>query len=102
MTRYSIRSLYEISGEGPAVAFAERIVRFDDDDPENLLDAALKEIDGFLQLNPHYRRVGELAVYKLSGSIGSGGEEVWCMLYEAKSASDFVLPRQQFLPAEEQ
>ena len=100
MTRYSIRSLYEISGEGPAVAFAERIVCFDDS--ENLLDAALKEIDGFLQLNPHYRRVGELAVYELSRSIDSCGEEVWCMLYEAKSASDFVLPRQQFLPAEEQ
>lgn len=104
MPEFSARTLYEvIDEENDENAYAERIVLFDLDDPDLLPSAAEKEVAVFLEHNPHYRRVGDIALYRLSESAAfhPNGKEVWSMLYSGETKSEFLKTRAQILPPHE-
>ncbi len=97
MTEYAVRSLYAITGDDSGTdIFAERIVLFDTNDSNSWIAAAEPEIDEFLRLNPHYRRIGDISGYEMSraGVIHADCREVWSVLYCCENEDEFVRVRQ--------
>ena len=95
MPWFAVRMIYEHSRHFEDRTFEERIVLFEAADAEAVHALAIAESDGYLKINPTFRRSENVAVYAVGKSGSSlAGQEIWShLLCAKKDLEQFVRER---------